>query len=65
MQIDPLVYQRLVIAKALEFYARTGRKVNTAYTPRAMMATAAHLTGKTFRPRDYLGAAQALRETLK
>lgn len=62
--IDPQAYQRLVIARALEFYARTGTKVNTAYTPKNMMAAAARLTGKTFKARDYAGAAKALREAL-
>lgn len=59
--IDPRTYQCLVIAKALELYARTGIKINRAYTPANMIRTASNLTGQQFRPRDYLGAAAALR----
>lgn len=60
--MEPTVYQALVVAKALELYARTGIKVNRAYTPSGMMRTAGQLTGRTFKPRDYVGAAQVLRE---
>lgn len=54
------VYGATVVASALRLYARTGIKANRAYTPKAMMQTAARITGKTFKPRDYLGAATAL-----
>jgi hypothetical protein len=54
------VYRMTVIASALRLYAKTGMKVNAAYTPKAMMATAAALTGQKFKARDYLGAADAL-----
>ena len=60
--MDTRTYQALVIAKALELYAKTGRSVNRAYTPKAMMRTAAAITGQTFKPRDYLVAAKALRD---
>ena len=63
--INPSTYQALVIAKALELYARTGIKANRAYTPTAMMRMATKITGKTFRPRDYLPAAQALRDHIE
>lgn len=55
-------YQQLVIAKALEVYAKTGMKVNRDYTPKNMMAMATKITGKKFKARDYLGAAKALRD---
>lgn len=54
------IFQCLAIASALRFYAKTGMKVNRAYTPSAMMSTAARLTGQRFAKRDYLGAAVAL-----
>jgi hypothetical protein len=54
------VYAAMVLAKALVLYAKTGMKVNRAYTPKNMMATAAKVTGKTFKARDYEGAAVAL-----
>jgi hypothetical protein len=63
--LDPKAYSIIVLAKALEIYARTGVKVNTAYMPSVMMRRASELTGKTFRARDYLGAAQALKELIK
>jgi hypothetical protein len=55
------VYRCLAIASALELYARTGMKVNRSYTPKAMMAAAAQITGRTFKTRDYREAAKALR----
>jgi hypothetical protein len=55
------VYQCVAIASALRLYAKTGMKVNRAYTPKAMMDTAAALTGKKFKARDYVGAADALK----
>ena len=61
--LDPRIIQKLTIAKALEFYAKHGVRVNRAYTPKAMMATAETLTQRRFKPRDYLGAAAALRES--
>jgi hypothetical protein len=62
--VDPSAYQRLVLAKALEVYDRTKMQVNRAYTPSNMMRTAERLTGMKFRPRDYVGAAAALRRSL-
>lgn len=53
-------FRALAIAKALKLYATTGIKVNRAYTPKAMMAMAAKITGQRFTARDYLGAAEAL-----
>ena len=55
-------YQATVIAKALEIYAKHKLRVNRTYTPAAMMAQAERLTGRTFKARDYLGAAKALRK---
>lgn len=60
----PETFRRLVIAQALELYARTGIKANTAYTPAAMMKAARDITGQTFKARDYAGAARAIRSTL-
>ena len=62
--MTPQQYQAVVVAKALRLYAKTGLKVNTAYTPKAMLATAERITGKKFR-RDYLAAAEALEEWAK
>ena len=61
---NPYVYQALAIAKGLETYARFKMKMNRAWTPSAMMWTAAKLTGQDFAPRDYLGAAKALRQAI-
>ncbi len=60
--MNPTTFQACVIARALDTYAATGRKVNRAYTPKAMMNTATKITGKVFLARDYTGAAQELRE---
>lgn len=60
--IEPRLFQALVVAKALEMYARFGIKANSAYTPANMMRTATRITGRTFNARDYEGAARALRK---
>jgi hypothetical protein len=62
--MTPDDYRALVIAHALELYARTGLKANTAYTPTAMIRAARQITGKPLKTRDYIGAAQALRQHL-
>lgn len=54
------IYRAIVIASALDLYAKTGMCPNRAYTPRAMMSAAAKITGRTFKARDYAGAAAAL-----
>lgn len=59
--INPEIYQTLAIAKGLEFYAKYHRPINTAYTPYNMMYAAEQLTGKKFKPRAYIEAANALR----
>ena len=65
MNIDPRKFQLLAIAHALEFYAQTGMKVNSSYTPKNMIMAARALTNKPYlKARDYLGAAAALREEL-
>lgn len=55
-------YRATVIAGGLRLYAKTGMQPNRAYTPSAMMRVAAEITGKKFKARDYLGAADALKE---
>lgn len=54
-------FRAKAIAIGLETWAKHKIKVNRAYTPKAMMAQAQHMTGKTFKATDYVGAASALR----
>lgn len=54
------VFVMAVIASELRLYANTGMRPNRAYTPKAMMQAAERYTGKTFKARDYIGAADAL-----
>lgn len=54
------VYRAAVIASGLRLYAKTGIRPSRAYTPTAMMRAAKEITGKTFKARDYMGAADAL-----
>jgi len=54
-------YRATVIAGGLRLYAKIGMQPNRAYTPRAMMRAASEITGKKFKARDYLGAADALK----
>jgi hypothetical protein len=58
--IDPRTLQAIVIAKALCFYAKHKLSVNSAYTPKAMLTTAARITGKTYKHGQYIQAAQDL-----
>ena len=54
------VYQATVLKHALVFYAKTGCKVNTLYTPQNMLRVASQITGQTFKPRGYQAAIDAL-----
>lgn len=58
----PHLFQARVIAKALALYQRTGRPLNSSYTPTKMMKMAEKITGKGFKKRDYLSAAKALED---
>jgi hypothetical protein len=60
--ISPYMYQALAIKSALQIYLNTGHRVNRAYTPSAMVKTASKITGKSFKPRDYKAAIDALKE---
>ncbi len=51
--------QAKTIARALRMYAKTGMRMNSAYTPRAMFAAATNITGLNFKRGDYERAAQA------
>lgn len=62
MTIDGDIYQALAIWGGLRLYAATGMKPNASWTPKAMMATASQITGRTFKARDYLAAAAACKE---
>jgi hypothetical protein len=53
-------FAAVTLAHALKLYAKTGMKVNRAYTPANMMKTATAWTGQTFKARDYMAAANAL-----
>lgn len=63
--IDPRTFQYLTIASALELWARHKIRANRAYTPARMIAAASSLTGKTFKPREYMEAAAALRKAVE
>lgn len=56
------VFAMTALASGLTMYAKHKMIPNRNYTPKAMMDAAAQYTGKKFKARDYLGAAQALRD---
>lgn len=60
-EIGVSIYRATVIGHALAFYAKTGMRMNCAYTPSAMMRAATEITGQKFKARDYVGAAEALK----
>lgn len=60
--MTPHKFQAIVVAQALEFYAKTGLTLNTAYTPGNMIKKANEITGHVYRRGQYITAAAALRE---
>lgn len=52
------IVQAAVLKSAIKMYVNTGMKVNTAYTPANMLATASKITGKAYK-RGQLKAAWA------
>lgn len=58
------VFRLLVIAQALELYAKTGIKANTAYTPTAMLRNATMATGKCYKRGQYYEAAADIRQVV-
>lgn len=54
------VFAMAVLASGLRLYAKTGMRPNRAWTPTAMLRTAAAHTGQTFKRGEYLKAADAL-----
>ena len=57
------VYRSVVIESALRFYAKTGMKVNRAYTPTAMLKTAEAILKRAtpFKRGQFVIAADELR----
>jgi hypothetical protein len=55
------VYVLTVLASGLTLYAKSGMMPNRAWTPKRMMQAAANHTGKKFKARAYLEAAEALK----
>ena len=55
------VYAATATASGLRFYAKTGMKINRAYTPTAMLKRASQITGKTFKRGQYELAAAELK----
>lgn len=47
-QTDINAFRAIVLANAMEFYLSTGMKVNTAYTPKNMLATTEQITGRKY-----------------
>lgn len=58
-------YRAMVISGALRMYARTGMKVNRAYTPSAMLAAATSMTGVKYKRGEYLKAADDLKNLVE
>ena len=58
--LNPELYQAFAIKQGLQFYAKTGMKINRLYTPKNMIRMAEKITGQKFKARDYMGAADAL-----
>ncbi len=61
MNNNPIVFQCLTLATAIDLYANTGIKANRSYTPTSMLRTAANITGKKFKRGQFKIASDALR----
>jgi len=62
--IDPNIMRAIAVMHALRLYAKAHIIPNRAYTPAAMMRDASEITGKKFKARDYIGAADAIKAKL-
>jgi hypothetical protein len=51
------VYQAMAVRQGIEFYHAHRMPINRAYTPKAMLATAAAITGKDYGKRWSVNAA--------
>ena len=58
-------FRALCCAQALEMWAKHKMLTTRQAKPAFLMQIAAEITGKTFKPRDYLGAAAAIRVMLE
>jgi hypothetical protein len=53
-------FRAIAIAHALRLYAKTGMKVNRAYTPTRMLQAASSMTGQTYKRGQYARAGEEL-----
>ena len=53
-------YVAVTLKSAIRLYAKTGMKVNRAYTPTAMLAKAGEITGKKFKRGQFAEAVNEL-----
>lgn len=58
-------YQAIAIKVALRAWAKHKMKVNRAYTPKNMLATAGAITGANYKVGDYLKAADDIEKLLE
>jgi hypothetical protein len=63
--MNPRVYQAIVIARGIEFFLRTGRRINTAYTPSGMLRTAHNILGTEAPARASTQALQVAAVSLR
>ena len=54
------LYSAAVLKSAIKLFAKTGIKVNRAYTPGAMLAAAGQITGKKYKRAQYKPAIDDL-----
>lgn len=54
------VFRAKAIIGGLRFYAKTGMRINAAYTPKNMLAAVEQMTGRKFKRSQLNEAAEAL-----
>ena len=53
-------FRAITLKSAIKFYAKTGMKVNRAYTPTAMLKAAGQITGHPYRRGQFAQAVADL-----
>lgn len=59
------IARAIIMKSALKLYAKTGMRVNRAYTPTAMLNVATEYTGKQYKRGQHAEAAKDLETWIK
>lgn len=63
--MTPQIYQAIALKTGLELYSKYRMKPNKAWTPKAMLATAERITGKTYKRGQFVRAIEDLSDWIQ